>query len=123
MTNPLICPYCQKPIRGDQMRIAIPDDCGADVGYCGDFHHDCGILAQLDEDGLSFEETVTRLFNILCMSISEWDSLADEDARDFPSTSYLYRLGDCIKHPRGETMHRKGGPGPLHVSCGKGKFA
>ena len=93
MTNPLICPDCQKPTRGEQMRIAIPDDCGAHVGYCGDFHDDCGILAKLGEASLSFEETVTRLSNIRRMSISEWDSLADEDARDFQSTLYLSPRG------------------------------
>jgi hypothetical protein len=65
-----ICGGCGELIDPEEVRILIPEGC--DVSACGHLHRDCGIAEEVGEDGLQFEENVTRLFAIFASVLKDW---------------------------------------------------
>ena len=68
----ITCAECGKAISPQEVRIFVPEDCDKDIGRCGWFHRDCGIEAEVGEDGLLFEQNVDRLFAILNSVLADW---------------------------------------------------
>jgi hypothetical protein len=77
------CKECGEPIGKDEIRVFIPECCNVDVGDFGHFHQECEMYHEAIENGLLFEDVVTRVFRVLTRVMKDFVRDAELDELNF----------------------------------------